>query len=226
MFTRMNRELKIKRAFERIKEEMDDHLTAINENTKEIQNVYDYIAKIEEKIEKLNEKIEGVQLLLSQLENIKNPKKINDLTLKQQEVFLILYTNKEFLSYEELSERTGFKVGKLKEIIKSLIKKGIPIIKKQQKDLELVKLDKTFRTLQTKSQIVEISEEVGKEVSKESILEKKKRENNASKMDDIGKVKLDIDLDEIEPYKSLKEDFDDYDDFTDFDDSDDLDDHI
>ncbi len=222
----MNRELKIKKAFERIKEEMDDHLTAINENTKEIQNVYDYIAKIEEKIEKLNEKIEGVQLLISQLENIKNPKKINDLTLKQQEVFLILYTNKEFLSYEELSERTGFKVGKLKEIIKSLIKKGIPIIKKQQKDLELVKLDNTFRTLQTKLQIVEISEEISREVSKESILEKKKRENNASKIDDIGKVKLDIDLDEIEPYKSLKEDLDDYDDFTDFDDSDDLDDHI
>ena len=48
----------IKTAFTKVKEEMTDHLDAINENTNEINSTSNYVKELEKKINKLNEKIE------------------------------------------------------------------------------------------------------------------------------------------------------------------------
>ncbi len=164
MFLRFNnRDSKIKRAFERVKEELDDHLTSINQNTQEIQSLYDYIYELEEKIEKLKEKIEQVQLSLSTNRAVSE---ISDLSIREQEVFLLLYTTNDFLSLEEISQKTGLRDETILECVDSLIRRGVAIVKKQIKDKQLFMLDEAFRELQAKSSVVKVNEEISKQFSR------------------------------------------------------------
>lgn len=156
-----SRDEKLKQAFSKIKEEMEDHLNSINQNTQEIQSLYDYIYELESKIDKLNEKIEEIQLYLF---NSKNNKNNEELNLKEQEIFLLLYTEKDFLEVKEISEKTGFREDFIINSISELIKKGIPIIRRQVKDKHLIKLDDSFREIQAKSGIVKLNKELSKNI--------------------------------------------------------------
>ncbi len=49
-------------AFSKIKEEFEDHLTAINQNTTEIQANYGYLSEIDEKIEKICQRLDQIGL--------------------------------------------------------------------------------------------------------------------------------------------------------------------
>lgn len=157
----------LRNSFKKIKEELDDHLTAINDNTDEIQKVYEYIQNVEDKIEKLNEKIEQVQLSLSKYGLYNGVEKIVDLTSREQEFFLLLYTDKDFLTYREISEKLNLREEYVEKMVYSLIKKGIPIIRKQQNNTEMIKLDDHFRELQTRSQVVDINEQMSKQFTKD-----------------------------------------------------------
>lgn len=53
--------------FKNIKEELDEHLQSINENTEEIQASYESQNKIDKKIDKINEKIELLRLQVEAL---------------------------------------------------------------------------------------------------------------------------------------------------------------
>ena len=157
----------LRNSFKKVKEELDDHLTAINDNTDEIQKVYDYIHSVEEKIEKLNEKIEQVQLSLSKYGVYTGNESISDLTAREQEFFLLLYTNPDFLSHKEISKILNLNEDYIETMIQALIKKGIPLLRRQQNSEELIKLDDNFRRLQTKSQIVSINGEISKQFTKD-----------------------------------------------------------
>ena len=47
---------RLKGVFSDVKEELEDHLTAINENTNEISANYEYLCEIDSKMDKLNER--------------------------------------------------------------------------------------------------------------------------------------------------------------------------
>jgi len=106
---------RLKKAFNTIKEEFEEHLGSINENTNEIQANYEYLCNIDSKIDKLNEKIEEIQLFIKYLANEKNrddKKKPTHnhifLTTREKEVFLALYTMAEEkgpITYKAISRR-------------------------------------------------------------------------------------------------------------------------
>ena len=67
------KEDKLKATFTKIKEEFEDHLDSINENTNEIHSNYEYLCELDSKIEKLNEKLEEIMMFMQHLSK-KSPK--------------------------------------------------------------------------------------------------------------------------------------------------------
>jgi len=163
---------KLKNAFNTIKEEFEEHLGSINENTSEIQANYEYLCNIDSKIDKLNEKIDDLQLFINRLA-VKDYKKHNEkqvynhilLTTKEKEVFLALYTMAEEkgpITYKAISRRIGLTEFMVRDYVTNLIEKGIPIIKKYVNQEVYLDIDQKFRHMQAKENLVEINESMAK----------------------------------------------------------------
>ena len=162
----MDQEQKLRNSFAKIKEELNDHLEAINSNTNEIQANYEYFEKLENKIDKLNEKLE--ELLVSKTEErqekaeeIKNIK----LTIREQEVFLTIYTSTEFLSYTDIARKLGLTDALVRTYITNLIEKGVPIVKRYINNQAEIQLEPWFKELQAKENLLEINARVAREYS-------------------------------------------------------------
>ncbi len=162
----------LKKAFNTIKEEFEEHLGSINENTNEIQANYEYLCNIDSKIDKLNEKIEEIQLFIKHFANNKNidenKEKVYDhifLTTSEKEVFLALYTMAEEkgpVTYKAIARRIGLTEFMVREYIINLIEKGIPVIKKYVNQEVYLDIDQKFRHMQAKENLVDINESMAK----------------------------------------------------------------
>jgi len=163
---------KLKKAFNIIKEEFEEHLGSINENTNEIQANYEYLCNVDSKIDKLNEKIEEIQLFIK---NLTSEKTIDDskkqaynhifLTTREKEVFLALYTMAEEkgpITYKTIARRIGLTEFMVREYITNLIEKGIPVIKKYVNQEVYLDIDQKFRHMQAKENLVDINESMAK----------------------------------------------------------------
>jgi len=150
-----------------IKEELDEHLTSVNQNTNEIQTNYEYLCELDSKIEKLKERIDEITMFLG----ISHPKadyKISPLTKNEKEVFLILYTKGEekgYLTYKEIARSLALSEDLVMNYITNLIEKGIPIIKKYANNKVSIKLDSNFKSIQAKENIVKIDEAISAKLS-------------------------------------------------------------
>lgn len=148
-----------------INQEFEEHLDSINENTNEIQANYEYLCDIDNKINKLNEKIEEIQLILSKftgksLELQPNHTKIEPLTKAEQKIFLAIYTEERPISYMEISKRMCMPLTLVREYVTNLIEKGVPIHKTYVKGRPFILMEKTFKDLQAKKNIVQIDQQV------------------------------------------------------------------
>ncbi len=151
---------------EQIREEFDDHLEAINENTNEIQSNASSLAEIDAKLNKVAERIERIELFLQKSQSFTVPEMpkfdIKALTEREKSIFLILYTldyENRPMTYRELQKRAGLPMTLLQGYITSLIEKGIPIAKKYINNVIHLKLDEQFRALQAKTNIVKLEQQ-------------------------------------------------------------------
>ncbi|MDP7323439.1 MAG: hypothetical protein QF632_01610 [Candidatus Woesearchaeota archaeon] len=150
---------------QQIREEFDDHLEAINDNTNEIQANASYISELDAKINKLDERLEKIESFLTKEHSFKPAKlpnyNIKNLTEKEKDIFLILYTldsqNKK-ATYRELQKRTGLPKTLIQGYITSLIEKGIPIHKQYLNNKVHLKLDTQFKALQAKQNLVKLEQ--------------------------------------------------------------------
>jgi len=143
----------VKSAFKAVKEEMEDHLTSINENTEELQEHSSHIDELESKFEKLQERFDEIHMMLSRMT------KQGDLSLSETEknVFMVLYSIEQTpLSYTDISMRTGLTELAVKAHIFSMINKGIPILERQIDGQSFFRLDKKFKELQAKENVLKI----------------------------------------------------------------------
>lgn len=158
-----NNNLFPKKALNDIKKQFEEHLQAINENTNEIQSNYEHLTEIETKINKLSERIDQIQLFLQSnsnfiIDRIENFE-IKPLTRNEQYVFLVLYAledEKGAVSYYDIVRKTGFTESLVREYIISIMEKGVPIIKRYINNKAYLKLDKEFKRLQAKENILMI----------------------------------------------------------------------
>ncbi len=150
----------IKKAFEKIKTEMTDHLDAINENTSEINSNHTYIQDIEKKIAKLNEKIDDIIIRLNNLDgDYSDFSELKNIHLKPKEVeiFRLLYENMgDLFDYKKIARSLGYTESMVKKEISSMINKGIPVIKKYFEKQTFLVLDPDFRNLQAKNNVVKM----------------------------------------------------------------------
>ena len=160
---------KLRFAFSKIKEEFEDHLLAINENTNEIQTNYEYLCELDTKINKLNEKLDEISMFIGlhpqqnsastclDIEN-QNP----NLTRNEQEVFLVLYTLEEekSVTYRDIAQRLNMSETLVMNYITNVIEKGVPILKFHEDDGIHLKLDPKFKHIQAKQNILRINETV------------------------------------------------------------------
>lgn len=154
--------LQILECFKDVKEELDTHLDAINEDTNEIQSNFEYLCELDRKIEKLNEKIELISNILRQEKMIPEAKKfsIKNLTRKEKDVFYALYTlteSKQYVTYEEIAKAIKFTEGLVANYVTNLIEKGIPVLKKYSNRIVYLGIEKEFRDTQAKENIVGIT---------------------------------------------------------------------
>jgi DNA-binding CsgD family transcriptional regulator len=153
-------EKNVSASFKKVKEELDVHLSTINDNTTEIEANYEYLCKLEEKIDKLNEKIEQVQMMIATASKLKSNVEIQPLSLREQEVFLALYLSDGFVRYSDIAKRLGLTEPLVRNYATNLIQKGVPIIKKYQDKETFLTLEPDFRNLQTKENVLKINEEM------------------------------------------------------------------
>lgn|GEM_PF-359610 len=161
---------RLKAAFEKIKEELEDHLETINDNTNEIQANYEFLCKLEKKIDKLNEKVEQLQMLLVTAAKVKENITVEPLTAREQEVFLALYTSDVFMKYSDIARNLGLTEGLVKNYVTNIIEKGVPIIKKYQHNETFLMLEPVFKNLQTKKNVLKINESIIKQFHNDRLM--------------------------------------------------------
>ena len=143
----------LKDALKGLKDELDDHREAINENTNEIQSNYEYLCRLESKIDKLAERLDELTLFRQELDYC-----ISDLTTREKEVFLALYTAADFIAYRDIGRRTGLTENLVICYISNLITKGVPVLKKYVNGEVRLALEPRFKELQMKKNIVGINQ--------------------------------------------------------------------
>lgn len=158
----------LKGAFKQIKHEFNEHLETINQNTTEIQSLFDYISEVEQKIDKLNERMDEIQMSINP--DMTYEQFQVDLTHREQEVFMVLYAEQQKITPVEMARKLGFTDEMVHRYIYNLITKGIPIIKHFEQDEMYLTLDVKFKDLQARRNVLKINESISRQLMSEKIL--------------------------------------------------------
>jgi len=149
-----NQQSKLRDALVHVREELDEHLDAINENTGEIQSNYTYVQKLDARLDELFLRLERIERVLEK----QAPRSaIKPLTHGEKQVFLVLYTGEESLTYPEISHRTGYPEALVKHHVNELIEKGVPVVKSYFNSTPSLKLEPHFKEQQAKENLVNLS---------------------------------------------------------------------
>ena len=109
--------------FVAIRKMLEEHLAAINDNTAEVQALFDFLQELEIKVEKVSQRLDQTQLSLG----IPKPKtSIAPLNQMERKIFLVLYTGEALMTYQEIAEKAELSPSIIPECISSLIQKGVP----------------------------------------------------------------------------------------------------
>ncbi len=148
----------VQEGFKTIRDELDEHRESINQNTNEIQSNYEYLCRLDSKIEKLGERIDELTMFSGQQDI--GHYNVSGLTTREKEVFLAIYSAHEPISYREIGRRTGLSENLVICYVANLVSKGVPVLKKYMHDEARLFLDPVFKEHQMKSNIIGINESV------------------------------------------------------------------
>jgi DNA-binding MarR family transcriptional regulator len=145
---------KIRISFRKVEDELNDHLDSINSNTNEIESLYELVNEINEKVEKLSSRIDALQLKIEPKSKKVIDFRVEPLTGTEKDIFFALYSAPKDLTYREIAKKTGVEDVMVQEYITSLIAKGIPLSKKFKNNQVLISIDKEFKEVQAKENLV------------------------------------------------------------------------
>ena len=140
--------------FATVRKMLEEHLAAINDNTGEIQALFDFLQELETKVDKLSQRLDQTQLDFG-LPRMKPV--IAPLNHTERKAFLVLYTEESLVTYPELAQKANLSVSIVPECISSLIQKGIPFRRSFFENQLLVGLEPGFKELQAKENIINLS---------------------------------------------------------------------
>lgn len=149
--TKMN--FKLKKGFEEVRSNLEEHLNAINENSSEIQALFDYLQDLEVKIDKVTARLDQVQLE----QGVDCKQEILPLNNFEKQIFLTLYTEELALTIKEISEKTKLPLSVVEENVASLCKKGIPLVRSFFNKRLFLQLNPDFKERQAKENLINLS---------------------------------------------------------------------
>ncbi len=141
----------------KVKQALEEHLTSINDNTQEIQSLFDYLQEIEVKLEKVSQRLDQVQINSEAQPATQVKPMVTPLNQMEKKVFLTLYTGEMPLSYREISERSQVSPSIVHECISSLASKGIPLVRSFCNDQMFFKVEPAFKEVQAKENLINLS---------------------------------------------------------------------
>jgi hypothetical protein len=144
---------KFRTKFSIIRADLEEHLSAINENSSEIQSLFDYLQELDHKIEKFSSRLDQLELD----KNYCQHNEIKPLNSFERQIFLTLYTEEVPLSFKELSIRIKVPLDLVQEGISQLSKKGVPIIRSHFNNQMFLQLDQNFKERQAKENLINLS---------------------------------------------------------------------
>lgn len=147
-------------ALREIREQLEDHLTSINQNTDEIHTNFEEISQLNQKVSKLSERLEELSMQLQMSALPRESFTVEPLTTREQEVFLVLYTEDDFVSQAEIARRLCLPETLVRQFLTSLMERGVSITRKGHGNDVLVKIDQAFKERQAKENIAGISEQL------------------------------------------------------------------
>lgn len=145
-----------------IKEELEDHLSSINESSDEIEHNYSYIMELESRIGLIEKKVDAILNALSKITSVDIEVQKKEIRLSEQEkdLFMVFYSSERALNYTDLCEKIGRSESYVRYYMNNLIAKGVPIRRHGRCESSDSKayftLDPEFRELQAKSNILNI----------------------------------------------------------------------
>lgn len=157
----------LRSSFGKIRSEMDDHLNAINENSAEVQSIYDHLAELNAKIDKIAERLDEIQMYVSP--DVVDQRFSADLTYREQEVFVVLYSEPDRVSLKGIAKKLGFTDEMVNTYVYNLIAKGIPILKQIEGGELWLCMDLKFKDLQARKSVVKINETISRELLSDSV---------------------------------------------------------
>jgi DNA-binding MarR family transcriptional regulator len=151
---------KIDTFLEQIREELDDHRAALNENTNEIESNYELLNQLNARMDKISERLDELTMLVKHGSPPSTQEfKIEPLTGQEKETFFALYTLTETtpaVTYHQLARKLTTTVEAVSRTITSMIGKGVPVEKKYSNGNAFLGLDKHFREAQAKQNLVRL----------------------------------------------------------------------
>ena len=143
-----------------IREELDEHLEAINNNTNEIQSNFEYLQELDKKVEKLSEKMDEILMVLKGSSEQKSFE-VKELTKREKQVFQAFYTlihdHPEGVTYVQIAHKLGISTGLVANFVTNLLEKGVPVKKVYHNNNVHLLLDEEFSQLQAKENVLGIN---------------------------------------------------------------------
>lgn len=150
---------KLQASFAKIREEFEDHLDSINENTNEMQSIYEYACELDEKIEKLSSRVDEIHMMVRGLiqEKVKQEGRI-ELTKNEKKIFMTLYTfgEESSLSFADIARRTNLPELEVRRCLTSMLNKGLPLVEELVDEQIYFRINPEFKDLQAKENILDI----------------------------------------------------------------------
>lgn len=162
-----NKDKRLREAFNAVHLEFEDHLDSINRNTGEILENRHMLLELQERITKLASDITDIKAQLQEPEAVQPMYEPIELSLREQEIFLTLYTADNPTSYDHLAKRLSLPVSLIQELAYEMVMKGVPIIKQRDEQGVRLSIDIEFREQQSKHNLVGIDEAVSKQLTKD-----------------------------------------------------------
>jgi hypothetical protein len=157
-----------------MRDELDDHLAAINENTEEIEMNYSYLINMDQRLKLLEKKMDVIMSMLSKITCEKKeemPLKKIHISQCEQEIFLLFYQAHHALDYDFMCRSLRKSEQFVRACVSSLIEKGVPIQKHVINRKIFFDIDSGFKELQAKKGIVNIVKTLTLDCFDQSVLQ-------------------------------------------------------
>ena len=144
-------------SFRDVRLEMDDHLSALNENSSEIGMLQNQLREFDKKLDKLTDRVDELASIIqpqsSDFSNIQ-------LNSREQEVFMVLYATEGPLTPDQVGKMLGLSRQLAAQYLYNLQLKGVPMIARNWKGELFYSLDLKFKDLQARKNVLRISTSV------------------------------------------------------------------